>query len=267
MLLLCFLSFSGRHRLFNVAEEKWPSISKESQQKMARMAASASWGIGNWQAMDEYTCMISPDTYDGAFYRSVIAIHDNQFDLAQRVSAGNSQFCNVSNASISRPCFQSMVLFSWVVCRLLLVVWQLSRTYYCPEMVVSFYSLSSYLLSLVMPLLLLLWVALPFELCLTLNSLVWYFLLRDSVSISLVKFWTLSWRPWWERVTIVPIKYVDVITLHLSCLLVCFFTWSLIGWEPDSLAHDHVWQTSLLASSFQCSAVPWRSISRFGLYW
>ena len=34
--------------------------------------------------MEEYTCMIPRDTYDGAFYRAVLALHDDQFPLAQQ---------------------------------------------------------------------------------------------------------------------------------------------------------------------------------------
>ena len=34
--------------------------------------------------MEEYTCMIPRDTYDGAFYRAVLALHDDQYPLAQQ---------------------------------------------------------------------------------------------------------------------------------------------------------------------------------------
>ena len=39
---------------------------------------------GHWDSMEEYTCMIPRDTYDGAFYRAVLALHDDQFPLAQQ---------------------------------------------------------------------------------------------------------------------------------------------------------------------------------------
>ena len=34
--------------------------------------------------MEEYACMIPRDTYDGAFYRAVLALHMDQFQLAQQ---------------------------------------------------------------------------------------------------------------------------------------------------------------------------------------
>ena len=39
-----------------------------------------------WESMEEYSCMIPRDTYDGAFYRAVLALHMDQFTLAQQVS-------------------------------------------------------------------------------------------------------------------------------------------------------------------------------------
>eukprot|EP00117_Sycon_ciliatum_P040328 scpid3818/ scgid5118/ Serine/threonine-protein kinase mTOR; FK506-binding protein 12-rapamycin complex-associated protein 1; FKBP12-rapamycin complex-associated protein; Mammalian target of rapamycin; Mechanistic target of rapamycin; Rapamycin target protein 1 len=80
----CLEAMGEWHRLYNVAREKWSIASEDMQLKMARMAASASWGLSNWTSMDEYTCIIPGDTYDGAFYRSVIAVHNNHFDVAQQ---------------------------------------------------------------------------------------------------------------------------------------------------------------------------------------
>ena len=34
--------------------------------------------------MEEYTCLIPRDTYDGAFHRAVQAIHQNNYVLAQQ---------------------------------------------------------------------------------------------------------------------------------------------------------------------------------------
>lgn len=42
---------------------------------------------GHWDSMEEYTCMIPRDTHDGAFYRAVLALHQDLFSLAQQVSA------------------------------------------------------------------------------------------------------------------------------------------------------------------------------------
>lgn len=52
---------------------------------MARLAVAASWGLGKWDCMDEYTCMIPREQYDGPFYRAVMAIHQDHFIQATEV--------------------------------------------------------------------------------------------------------------------------------------------------------------------------------------
>ncbi|XP_059807691.1 serine/threonine-protein kinase mTOR isoform X1 [Hypanus sabinus] len=64
--------------------EKWTIVSEDIKAKMARMAAAAAWGLGHWDSMEEYACMIPRDTHDGAFYRAVLALHQDLFSLAQQ---------------------------------------------------------------------------------------------------------------------------------------------------------------------------------------
>lgn len=85
-------------------------MSDDIRQQMARMAAVAAWGlgkallikggrvvgkvidcivvipVGNWDSMEEYTCMIPRETQDGAFYRAALALHQNHYQQAQAVS-------------------------------------------------------------------------------------------------------------------------------------------------------------------------------------
>lgn len=60
-------------------------MSDDIRQNMARMAAAAAWGLSQWDSMEEYSCMIPRDSYDGAFYRAVQSLHMDQFALAQQV--------------------------------------------------------------------------------------------------------------------------------------------------------------------------------------
>lgn len=53
---------------------------------MSRTAAAASWGMGQWDSMDRYVHCIPQDTTDGAFYRGVLAVHRDQFHIAQKVN-------------------------------------------------------------------------------------------------------------------------------------------------------------------------------------
>ena len=40
-------AFLSRGELHQVAVDKWPVVSDDIRQKMARMAAAAAWGLGN----------------------------------------------------------------------------------------------------------------------------------------------------------------------------------------------------------------------------
>nr|CAB3264065.1 serine/threonine-protein kinase mTOR-like [Phallusia mammillata] len=73
--------------LYTCAEEQWYTCEGDAQKKMARLAAAAAWGLGKWGSMDEYTCMIPREHYDGSLYRAVIAIHQNHFGQAQECIA------------------------------------------------------------------------------------------------------------------------------------------------------------------------------------
>lgn len=50
---------------------------------------------GHWDSMEEYTCMIPRDTHDGAFYRAVLALHQDLFSLAQQVRCGAAARCTL----------------------------------------------------------------------------------------------------------------------------------------------------------------------------
>lgn len=47
------------------------------------MAASAAWGLEHWSSMESYTFKLPRDTHDGSFYRAVLAIHMNDYPVAQ----------------------------------------------------------------------------------------------------------------------------------------------------------------------------------------
>ena len=39
---------------------------------------------GQWDSIEEYMCLISRTSYDGAFYRAVFALHSENFTVAQQ---------------------------------------------------------------------------------------------------------------------------------------------------------------------------------------
>lgn len=80
----CLEALGEWEDLQKVAKEEWQRAESTFKQKMARMASAAAWALRDWESMEEYSCMIPRDTYDGAFYRSVLALHMDQFQLAQQ---------------------------------------------------------------------------------------------------------------------------------------------------------------------------------------
>ncbi|XP_033096355.1 serine/threonine-protein kinase mTOR-like [Anneissia japonica] len=80
----CLEALGEWGQLHDIACTKWPEVSDDYRQRMACMAAAAAWGLNQWESMDEYACMIPRDTYDGAFYRAVLAVHQDHFAQAQQ---------------------------------------------------------------------------------------------------------------------------------------------------------------------------------------
>ncbi|XP_071946239.1 serine/threonine-protein kinase mTOR-like [Antedon mediterranea] len=80
----CLEALGEWGQLHDIACAKWSEVSDDYRQRMARMAAAAAWGLNQWESMDEYACMIPRDTYDGAFYRAVLAVHQDHFAQAQQ---------------------------------------------------------------------------------------------------------------------------------------------------------------------------------------
>lgn len=76
----------GRGQLHGVASTHWTELTDTGRERMSRMAAAASWGLAQWDSMERYMSCIPRDTTDGAFYRAVLAVHREQYAVAQQVT-------------------------------------------------------------------------------------------------------------------------------------------------------------------------------------
>lgn len=83
--LQCILVGCCRGQLHSVASGHWTDLTDAGRERMSRMAAAASWGLTQWDSMDQYVSCIPRDTTDGAFYRAVLAVHREQYATAQQV--------------------------------------------------------------------------------------------------------------------------------------------------------------------------------------
>lgn len=80
----CLEALGEWGQLHEVATKQWTNQTDDTKQRMSRMAAAAAWGLSQWESMQKYVSLIPKDTQDGAFYRAVLAIHDEQYNVAHQ---------------------------------------------------------------------------------------------------------------------------------------------------------------------------------------
>ncbi|XP_054269929.1 serine/threonine-protein kinase mTOR-like [Macrosteles quadrilineatus] len=81
----CMEALGDWGQLHSVASGHWTELTDTGRERMSRMAAAASWGLSQWDSMDQYVSCIPRDTTDGAFYRAVLAVHREQYATAQQL--------------------------------------------------------------------------------------------------------------------------------------------------------------------------------------
>lgn len=81
----CLEALGEWGELDNVVRNKWDQLSKDDKSNMGGLAATAAWSLQDWQQMEKYVNCIPEDTQDGCFYRAVLAVHNGDFEVAQRL--------------------------------------------------------------------------------------------------------------------------------------------------------------------------------------
>eukprot|EP00842_Homolaphlyctis_polyrhiza_P006138 jgi/Hompol1/6525/HPOL_002279-RA len=78
----CLHSLGEWESLAALAKQAWPRAGNDTRKAMATQAAAAAWGLGQWEAMDEYISVLKPDSVDSAFFHAILEIHRNNFPQA-----------------------------------------------------------------------------------------------------------------------------------------------------------------------------------------
>ncbi|CAB3230731.1 unnamed protein product [Arctia plantaginis] len=81
--LRCFEALGEWVELYNTVSKKWVSMTNDEKYKAARLAAAAAWGLNEWESMAKYVNFLPENTQDGAFYRAVLNIHNEQFNQSR----------------------------------------------------------------------------------------------------------------------------------------------------------------------------------------
>ncbi|KAG6827657.1 hypothetical protein H0H92_010880 [Tricholoma furcatifolium] len=63
-------------------ELTWSNANHEYKREIAPMAAAAAWSLLEWDQMEDYINTMKSDSSDRAFYRAILAVHQNQFPKA-----------------------------------------------------------------------------------------------------------------------------------------------------------------------------------------
>ncbi|KKY24120.1 putative phosphatidylinositol 3-kinase tor2 [Phaeomoniella chlamydospora] len=78
----CLHALGEWQMLEDTARAQWRVSSQEQRKYLAALAASAAWGRGKWESMDEYLMVMKKESPDRAFFGAILALHRNQFDAA-----------------------------------------------------------------------------------------------------------------------------------------------------------------------------------------
>ena len=91
----CFESVLGQMRslealgewekLHNLSKKHWQELDEDKKSKMACLAASSAWSLGQWDHFQTYSKAIQKESSDFTFYQAVLAIHKNEFGYAQKM--------------------------------------------------------------------------------------------------------------------------------------------------------------------------------------
>nr|XP_027196731.1 serine/threonine-protein kinase mTOR-like [Dermatophagoides pteronyssinus] len=79
----CLEVLSEWERLYTLSQQTFNDVSEYYQQRMARMAVTATWSLNQWDEMIEYARYIPTDSFESAFYEAVIRVHQEDFQQAQ----------------------------------------------------------------------------------------------------------------------------------------------------------------------------------------
>ncbi|GAA5903699.1 hypothetical protein JCM6882_003390 [Rhodosporidiobolus microsporus] len=79
----CLHALGEWESLGYLAQHQWNRSNLEQRRTFAPLAAAASWGLAQWEAMDSYIGVMKHDSADRAWFRSILSIHRGQFHKAQ----------------------------------------------------------------------------------------------------------------------------------------------------------------------------------------
>ena len=75
----CFHALGEWDLLSSLVQEKWGLAAIDHKRMIAPLAATAAWGLGQWELMDNYLEAMKLQSPDRSFFGAILALHHNQF--------------------------------------------------------------------------------------------------------------------------------------------------------------------------------------------
>ncbi|XP_026495613.1 serine/threonine-protein kinase mTOR [Vanessa tameamea] len=79
----CFEALGEWVKLYHTVSKRWVKMSDDEKFKSARLAAASAWGLNEWDSMTNYVNFLPENSQDGAFYRAVLNIHNEDYDVSK----------------------------------------------------------------------------------------------------------------------------------------------------------------------------------------
>uniref|UniRef100_A0A5S6QLG6 Serine/threonine-protein kinase TOR n=1 Tax=Trichuris muris TaxID=70415 RepID=A0A5S6QLG6_TRIMR len=78
----CLEALGEWGKLNDIVKENWSTCEPRYKRTVARIAASAAWGLGQWDPMRDYVSVMNHSSVDGCFYQAVLAVEKGNFSDA-----------------------------------------------------------------------------------------------------------------------------------------------------------------------------------------
>ena len=81
----CVEALGEWSELHSLSRTHWDTVNDETRQRMARMSSNAAWGKKDWSSMLQAVTLLPRDSQDGAFYRAVLSVHNQEYEHAHQL--------------------------------------------------------------------------------------------------------------------------------------------------------------------------------------
>ena len=102
----CVEALGEWSELHSLSRTHWDTVNDETRQRMARMSCNAAWGKKDWSSMLDAAKLLPRDSQDGAFYRAVLSVHNQEYENAQKLIDLTKDMLDTELTALSAESYQ-----------------------------------------------------------------------------------------------------------------------------------------------------------------